>query len=156
MILLHETDDRNVLAAAADLSTRSAKERLRASLSVITCPSGRVVVTHRAKDGQLGLPCGKHDAGEDSLETAYRELEEETGIGKGSLLNGLTFVQDINFEGCVISVFFGETEKEIPVGPSKGFEVEGPAAWMTPKEIISTPSRFQNFNIVSLFNTGVL
>lgn len=156
-MLLKPTTDKNILTAAAELSRGEKPVRLHASLSVISCEdSGRVLVTHRKKDGQLGLPCGKADAGEMTMETAYRELEEETGVSKVDLIKGLRHMQDLNMSGCIVSVYVGEVYTEKKVGPQKGFEIEGPASWMKPEDIASTPSRFQNFNTVVLFNAGLI
>lgn len=156
-MLLKPTDNKDILTAAAELAREEKAVRMHASLCVIHCiDSGRVLVTHRAKDGQLGLPCGKADDGEMTMETAYRELEEETGVRKIDLIDGLGFMQDINMSGCIVSVYVGAVPIELRVGPEKGFESEGPASWMKPEDIAKTPSRFQNFNTVVLFNAGLL
>ena len=157
MMLLKPTEDKSILTAAAELAREEKPVRLHASLSIIYCTdSRRVLVTHRAKDGQLGLPCGKADAGEMTMDTAYRELEEETGVTKADLIDGLQYMQDINMSGCIVSVYFGAISIEKKVGPEKGFEKEGPASWMAPGDIAATPSRFQNFNTVVLFNAGLI
>ena len=157
MMLLRETKNKDVLSAAAELAREDKPFRMNASLSVIHClDTGRVLVTHRAKDGQLGLPCGKADPGEMTMETAYRELEEETGVRKVDLVDGLGYLQDINMSGCNVSVYAGAVPIELKVGPEKGFEIEGPASWMKPEDIAKTPSRFQNFNTVVLFNAGLI
>lgn len=156
-MLLKETKNKNILSAAAELALEYKPVRMHASLSVIYCgDTGRVLVTHRAKDGQLGLPCGKADPGEMTMDTAYRELEEETGVKKTDLIDGLTYIQDVNLAGCIVSVYAGAVPIELKVGPQKGFETEGPASWMLPEDIIETPSRFLNFNTVVLFNTGLI
>lgn len=156
-MLLRQTENKEILTAAAELAREEKPARLNASLSVIHCvDTGRVLVTHRAKDGQLGLPCGKADAGEMTLETAYRELEEETGVRRVDLVDGLGYMQDINMSGCIVSVYVGVVPLELKVGPEKGFESEGPASWMKPEDIAKTPSRFQNFNTVVLFNAGLI
>lgn len=156
-MLLKPTENKDILTAAAELAREEKPVRLHASLSVIYCTdSERVLVTHRAKDGQLGLPCGKADAGEMTMDTAYRELEEETGVKKSDLIDGLHYMQDINMSGCIVSVYSGAVPIEKKVGPQKGFEVEGPASWMDPDVISQTPSRFRNFNTVVLFNAGLI
>lgn len=156
-MLLRETDNKSIQASAAALSLVAAPERLKASLCVIrSLDTGRVLVTHRAKDDQLGLPCGKEDAGEGAREAAYRELQEETGVTFSDLQGGLSYIQTINFKGAVVSVYSGTTPREVPVGPANGFEEEGPASWMDPKEIAATVSRFQDFNTVVLFNAGLI
>jgi len=156
-MLLRKTDNKEILTAAAELAREERPVRLKASLSVIRCQdTGRVIVTHRAKDGQLGLPCGKADDGEMTLETAYRELEEETGVRKVDLVDGLSYMQDVNMAGCIVSVYTGAVPVEMKVGPEQGFEKEGPASWMKPVDISKTPSRFQSFNTVVLFNAGLI
>lgn len=157
-MLLRPAKNKSILTAAAELAREEKPVRLHASLCVINCAyTNRVLVTHRAKDGQLGLPCGKADEGESTFETALRELEEETGVTKADLVDGgVFFLQTINFSGCVVSVYIGRTLKEKKVGPSKGFEVEGPASWMDPQDVANTPSRFQNFNTVVLYNAGLI
>lgn len=156
-MLLRSTDNKSILTAAAELAADQRPVRLYSSLSIIHClRTGRVLVTHRAKDGQLGLPCGKADEGETPLITAYRELQEETGVEVTDLIEPLEFMQKINIAGCIVSVYTGKIAEEIPVGPANGFEVEGPASWMDPQVIADTPSRFQNFNTVVLFNAGII
>lgn len=156
-MLLKPTENKDILTAAAELAREAKPFRMRASLSVIWCTdTERVLVTHRAKDDQLGLPCGKADPGETPIETAYRELEEETGVKKNQLIDGLRFIQEINMSGCEVAVYAGAVLRELDVGPEKGFEIEGPASWMLPEDIAKTPSRFQNFNTVVLFNAGLL
>lgn len=156
-MLLRKTNNKDILTAAAELAREEKPVRLHASLSVISCQdTGRVLVTHRAKDGQLGLPCGKADDGEMTMDTAYRELEEETGVSKADLIDGLGYMQDINMSGCIVSVYAGVVPIEKKVGPQSGFEIEGPASWMEPKAIAETPSRFRNFNTVVLFNAGLI
>lgn len=156
-MLLRPTENKDILTAAAELSREEKPYRMNASLCVIHCQdTGRVLVTHRAKDGQLGLPCGKADPGEMTMDTAYRELEEETGVRRVDLVDGLGYMQDVNMSGCIVSVYVGVVPIELKVGPEKGFEDEGPASWMKPEAIAQTPSRFQNFNTVVLFNAGLI
>ena len=156
-MLLRKTEDKNVLASAAELATKSGPVKMHASLCVIDAEAtGRVLVTHRAKDGQLGLPCGKRDPGEDNRAAAYRELEEETGLTLVQLVDPLTYIQTINFKGSETAVYYGSVREEVPVAPSKGFEIEGPAAWMSVDEILNTKSLFQDFNTVVLFNAGLV
>ena len=115
-MLLRQTENKDILTAAAELAREEKPYRMNASLSVIKCQdTGRVLVTHRAKDGQLGLPCGKADAGEMTMETAYRELEEETGVRKVDLIDGLGYMQDINMSGCIVSVYVGAASNNIPI-----------------------------------------
>jgi hypothetical protein len=68
----------------------------------------------------------------------------------------LIYIQTINFKGSITSVYSSTVADEIPVAPSKGFEVEGPAAWMSVEEILNTKSLFQDFNTVVLFNAGLV
>jgi len=156
-MLLRPTGNKNVLASAAFVETQAQTVKMTASLCVIHAEdTGRVLVTHRAKDGQLGLPCGKRDPGESYRDAAYRELEEETGIGLSNLKDPIDYLQEINFRGAQIAVYSGIATVEVPVGPSAGFENEGPASWMTVEEILNTKSLFQDFNTVVLFNAGLV
>jgi ADP-ribose pyrophosphatase len=77
---------------------RAVREVVRHSGSVATLPvhdDGRVVLIRQyryAVDGEVWeLPAGRRDASESPEAGARRELEEETGLGAGSLEPLLTF-----------------------------------------------------------------
>src|SRR4029450_6763275 len=47
---------------------------------VVTDDAGRVLVIHRTDNGNWALPGGALDLGESLVQTAVREVKEETGI----------------------------------------------------------------------------
>ncbi|MBR1752022.1 MAG: NUDIX domain-containing protein [Ruminococcus sp.] len=72
----------------------------------------------RKKDpykGKLNLVGGKIEKNEDHLDAAYRELCEETGIGRSdiTLKRFLTF--DYPLDNCYVEVYGGELDREIEV-----------------------------------------
>jgi 8-oxo-dGTP diphosphatase len=55
-------------------------ERVLAAGGVVVRPSGEVALVHRPKYDDWSLPKGKLDPGEDFVQAALREVEEETGL----------------------------------------------------------------------------
>lgn len=76
----------------------------------------KILMCKREKEpykGKYNLVGGKVEVGEDELNAAYRELEEETGITK----NDIKLIHFMNFEykldDIELEVFFGKLHKEV-------------------------------------------
>lgn len=154
-MLIRGNPSEQVLDAARDLAKRQYSKN--ASLCVISSAvTGRVLVVRRFKDLQVGLPCGKADAGEMGLQAAYRELYEETGLRNTDLMTRLVYMQTVMFEGTQVEVFVTMVADEPEVKAAPGFENETEPYWIKPQELADMESRFQSFNIVAMFNAGVM
>lgn len=155
-MLLRTEPSKVVVNAAQDLTTRQYKQQ--ASLVVVQAEDTKnVLVVKRFKDNQIGLPCGKVDKGENIRDAAIRELFEETGVKKEDLSSALLFQQDILFDGTLVNVFRSTVAVQpAVVEPAEGFENETSPFWVDPYSLANTESRFQSFNIVALFNAGLI
>lgn len=99
-----------------------------------------MLMCYRLKDpykGLYNLPGGKIDNGEDHLESAYRELYEETGISKGDV----TLIQYIDFvwhpANMSMDVTFGVLNKEVEL-----VEEIHPLHWISLDENFFNMSKF--------------
>ncbi|MCL2628977.1 MAG: NUDIX domain-containing protein [Oscillospiraceae bacterium] len=75
-----------------------------------------ILMCLRSKDpykGLYNLVGGKIETGEDGLESAYRELEEETGITKKDII--LTHLMDFMYHmsNVELQVYVGKLNKEV-------------------------------------------
>lgn len=57
--------------------------QIRVSAVVVRRPDGRVLTVRKAGTEMFMFPGGKHDDGESPLQTAVREVQEETGLAVG-------------------------------------------------------------------------
>jgi len=57
-----------------------------------------ICAVHNEKSDEWGLPKGTPENNETPIETASRELEEETGITEFKIIGGKTFSEKYNFE----------------------------------------------------------
>lgn len=78
----------------------------------------RVLMCTRRRDPYMGLinfPGGKIEAGEDGLNAAYRELEEETSVTfeDVNLIHILTFTYPL--DECYVEVYAGKLREDIDV-----------------------------------------
>lgn len=78
----------------------------------------RILFCKRRKDpyeGKYNLVGGKIEPGENGLEAAYRELSEETGIGKDDIK--LSHMMDFTYynQNCYVEVYVGILNKKIPL-----------------------------------------
>lgn len=148
--------DKNIMVSNALVDLQRRRHRW-ASLTIIKAEStGRILVVRRLKDGQVGLPCGKTDAGETPYDTAHRELFEETGVNLCELSSPLKFLGMVLFEGCYVSMYSSTISIEHKCTPAKGFEDETEPFWLDAEKVAALPSHFQSFNIMALHKAGVL
>ena len=70
-------------------------------------------------EGLYNLVGGKIEPGEDGFEAAYRELEEETGIGRDAI--GLSHMMDFTYynQDCTVEVYVGTLHREVDLIPEK-------------------------------------
>ena len=115
--------------------------RTRLNVEMIFSPDGkRILFCRRTREpflGKYNMPGGHIEAGESDEEAAYRELEEETGIGRDSV--GLIHVMDFFYYGedMELQVWAGQLEREVPLR-----EEENPLFWLSAEEDFFDSSRF--------------
>ena len=115
--------------------------RTRLNVEMIFSPDGkRILFCRRTREpflGKYNMPGGHIEAGESDEEAAYRELEEETGIGRDSV--GLIHVMDFLYYGedMELQVWAGQLEREVPLR-----EEENPLFWLSAEEDFFDSSRF--------------
>lgn len=65
--------------------------------------------------GKFNMVGGKRKVGETPMQSAYRELLEETGISQNEIT--LTHVMDLDYhlEECLVEVFFGQLNDDFEV-----------------------------------------
>ena len=70
-------------------------------------------------EGKFNLVGGKIDDGENHLNAAYRELEEETGITGSDV--SLTHMMDFTYynQGCYVEIYAGVLNKDVELKPEK-------------------------------------
>lgn len=88
----------------------------------------KILLCKRTKDpykGLYNLVGGKIDKGEEGFLAAYRELEEETGIG--SDLIELSHMMDFTYynQGCVVEIYVGTLQSDVAL-----IEEQHPLVWL--------------------------
>lgn len=109
-------------------------------IMVLNKEETHVLMVHRIKNpykGLYNLPGGKIDKGEDHLESAYRELFEETGITK----NDIELIRYIDFvwhpANMSMDVTFGVLHRDVNL-----VEEVHPLHWISLDENFFDMSRF--------------
>ncbi|SDC37785.1 ADP-ribose pyrophosphatase [Paenibacillus sp. UNCCL117] len=91
---------------------------------------GRMIVVEQYRKplekSQVEIPAGKLDAGEDPLEAARRELEEETGYTAGSLRHVASFYTSPGFADELLHLYVAE---QLASGVSRPDDDEFLEAW---------------------------
>lgn len=87
-------------------------------IAVLNESKDRLLLCTRKKNPYQGLSNlvgGKIEPGEESLHAAYRELEEETSIGKADIF--LTHLMDTTYylDDCYLEVYVGRLNKTLLV-----------------------------------------
>ena len=64
-------------------------------------------------EGKFNLPGGKIEPGEEGFASAYRELEEETGISEKDVV--LSHMMDFTYynQDCYVEVYVGNLSREV-------------------------------------------
>jgi ADP-ribose pyrophosphatase len=100
---------------------------------------GRIILERQYKHGvgrpSLVLPGGAINPGEDPLETAQRELLEETGYSAAEWYNLGSFVADANQLGSFAHLFLARQAQQI-AEPNSGDLEEIEIVLMTPEEVV--------------------
>ena len=76
----------------------------------------KILMCKRTKEpykGKLNLVGGKVEKGEDELQAAYRELEEETGISKNDIILTNLMNFDYKLQDMELEVYVGKLNKEV-------------------------------------------
>ena len=123
-----------------------------------------IVVFNRGKDsvlfckrkkepyaGLLNFVGGKVEVGETSEDAAYRELWEETGIGRQQLC--LYRLMDITYysQEFVLEMYVGKLEEDVTVREEKN-----PLLWIPLTENFADPDRFAGEqNIAHIINVAL-
>lgn len=89
---------------------------------VYDCTGEKLLFCKRLSDpykGKYNLVGGKIDPGEDGLDAAYRELEEETGI-TGSDIK-LTHMMDFTYynQNCIVEIYVGRLIQKVELRAEK-------------------------------------
>ena len=113
----------------------------RYNVIAVFSPDGeRWLMCRRVKppyEGLLNLVGGKIEPGEGSEEAAFRELAEETGIGREDLPLQLAFVFEYTLGGYSVEFWAGQLTREVPLQAEKN-----PLCWMPLTEDYFDDGRF--------------
>ena len=113
----------------------------RLNVVMVFSPDGkRILFCRRRKEpfrGKFNMPGGHIEAGESDEAAAYRELEEETGIGRDSV--SLLRVMDFYYyaEDMELQVWAGQLKREVSLR-----EEENPLFWLSAEEDFFDSGRF--------------
>ena len=115
--------------------------RNRLNVIMVFSPDGeRILFCRRTKEpflGKYNMPGGHIEPGEGDETAAYRELEEETGIGRGDIL--LRRVMDFLYyaDDMELQVWAGQLKRETMLR-----EEENPLFWLSAEENFFDSGRF--------------
>lgn len=115
--------------------------RNRLNVIMVFSPDGeRILFCRRTKEpflGKYNMPGGHIEPGETDEDAAYRELEEETGIGRGDIF--LRRVMDFLYytDDMELQVWAGQLKRETALR-----EEENPLCWLSAEEDFFDSSRF--------------
>ena len=115
--------------------------RNRLNVVMVFSPDGeRILFCRRTKEpflGKYNMPGGHIEPGEGDETAAYRELEEETGIGRGDIL--LCRVMDFLYyaDDMELQVWAGQLKRETMLR-----EEENPLFWLSAEEDFFDSGRF--------------
>lgn len=100
----------------------------------------RLLFCKRMKDpyeGMYNLVGGKIEPGEDGLQAAYRELEEETGITPADI--ELFHMMDFTYynQNCCVEIYVGTLQRDVPLRAETH-----PLCWLSLQEDFFDLQRF--------------
>ena len=115
--------------------------KTRLNVIMVFSPDGeKLLFCRRTKEpfrGKFNMVGGHIEAGESDEEAAYRELEEESGIGREEI--GLTHVMDFLYrvDDMELQVWAGQLKREVTLR-----EEENPLFWLSAEEDFFDCGRF--------------
>ena len=115
----------------------------------------KVLFCKRAKEpykGRYNFVGGKVEPGELSYDAAYRELQEETGIGRNDicLFKMMDFVY-YGTENFVLEIYVGQLQEDVQL-----VEEVNPLLWLSLSEDFADPDRFAgDQNIAHIINVAL-
>lgn len=125
---LYEGDVLAVTVEHWDGAQREIVERADAVAIVATDAAGRLVLVRQLREAArrelVELPAGTIDGDESPLETAKRELREETGLRGGSWRAGPVVYATPGFCRERMHLFFADGVEEGPADPDSGERIE--------------------------------
>ncbi len=109
-------------------------------IAVFSPDGGKWLMCRRVKppyEGLFNLVGGKIEPGEDGEEAAYRELFEETGIGRAQISLSMALNFEFPINGYSVEFWVGQLREETPVRAEKN-----PLSWLPVTENYFDTTRF--------------